>query len=122
MSAADWTTSFTTAIDTMDIEQLLPFFREDAVFTYGNNPPMEGHDGIRVGIGYFFQGIAGISHTVPNVVEGDGGELVVEFLTTYTRHDGNAVTLPGIGAFDFDDAHLIRDYRVYADVTPVFAP
>lgn len=116
-----WVASFTGAIDTRDVEQLVPFFAPDAAFTYGNNPPMVGHDGIRAGIGAFYAGIAGISHTVPFQHRPSDDTLAVEFLTTYTRLDGQAVTLPGLGVFELEDG-LIQNYRVYADVTPVFAP
>lgn len=117
----EWVAAFTAAIDARDVEQLVPFFAPDATFTYGNNPPMEGHDGIRAGIGAFYAGIAGIAHTVPFQHRPSDDVLAVEFVTTYTRLDGAAVTLPGLGVLELADG-LIRDYRVYADVTPVFAP
>lgn len=119
--SAEWVAAFTAAIDTRDVEKLVPFFAPDATFTYGNNPPMEGHEGIRAGIGAFYSGISGIAHTVPFQHRSSDGVLAVEFLTTYTRLDGGNVTLPGLGVFELADG-LIQDYRVYADVTPVFAP
>lgn len=117
----EWVSAFTAAIDTRDVEQLVPFFSSEASFTYGNNPPMQGHDGIRGGITAFYAGIAGIAHTVPFQHRPSDDVLAVEFVTTYTRLDGATVTLPGLGIVEFADG-LIRDYRVYADVTPVFAP
>ena len=117
----EWLAAFTAAIDTRDVEQLIPYFTPDASFTFGNNPPMQGHEGIRAGIGAFYSGIAGISHTVPHSLQPSPEVSVAEFVTTYTRLDGDPVTLPGLGVFELSDG-LIHTYRVYADVTPVFAP
>ena len=115
-----WLDRYTAAIDTMDVEQQLPFFTDDATFTFGNNPPMTGHDGIRAGIGAFFGGIHGIRHTVTHCWQPDDETVIVEFETTYIRLDDTKVTLNAGAVFRLRD-DKIADYRVYADVTPVFA-
>jgi ketosteroid isomerase-like protein len=119
--ALEWLGRFTKAIDTRDIDQLLAFFTHDAEFTYGNNPAMVGHDGIRAGIGAFFAGIQAISHEVVGGYGPAPSVIVAEFRTTYTRLDGVPVTLPGAGVLELDGDRA-RLYRVYADVAPVFAP
>ena len=121
VGSADWLSGFTQAIDTRDVDELLPYFAVDASFRYGNRPAMIGHDQIRDGIGAFYSGISGISHTAPHQCQPSDDVLVAEFLTDYRRLDGQVVTLPGMGVFEFKDG-LIQDYRVYADVMPVFAP
>lgn len=121
LDAHDWLSRFTKAIDTRDLDQLLAFFTPDAEFTYGNNPPMVGHDGIRAGIGAFFAGISAISHEVVGGYSPQESVIVAEFRTTYTRLDGVPVTLPGAGVLELDGERA-RLYRVYADVAPVFAP
>ena len=121
VDAHDWLGRFTKAIDTRDLDQLLAFFTPDAEFTYGNNPPMVGHDGIRAGIGAFFAGISAISHEVVGGWSPRESVIVAEFRTTYTRLDGVPVTLPGAGVLELDGERA-RLYRVYADVAPVFAP
>ena len=115
-----WLDRYTAAIDTMDVEQQLPFFTDDATFTFGNNPPMVGHDGIRAGINAFFGGIHGIRHTVTHCWQPDEDTVIVEFETTYIRLDDTKVTLNAGAVFRLRD-DKIADYRVYADVTPVFA-
>lgn len=123
MTAGDaraWLGVFTAAVDTRDLDRLVPFFTGDAEFTYGNNPAMVGHDGIRAGIGAFYAGIGGIAHEVVGCWSPQPDVVVAEFRTAYTRLDGATVTLPAMGVFELD-GDLIRRYRVYADVAPVFA-
>ncbi|WP_088315593.1 nuclear transport factor 2 family protein [Kineosporia sp. R_H_3] len=119
--ARQWLAGFTAAVDSRDLDRLVSFFTPDAEFTYGNNPAMVGHDGIRAGIGAFFAGISAISHEVVGSHSPDPSVVVAEFRTTYTRLDGVPVTLPGAGVLELD-GDRIRLYRVYADVAPVFAP
>lgn len=121
VDAREWLGRFTEAIDTRDLDRLLAFFTPDAEFTYGNNPAMVGHDGIRAGIGAFFAGIRAISHEVVGGHSPAPSVVVAEFRTTYTRLDGVPVTLPGAGVLELD-GDRVRLYRVYADVAPVFAP
>jgi limonene-1,2-epoxide hydrolase len=120
-SPREWVERFTSAVDTLDVDRILPFFAESATFTYGNNPPMVGVEGIRNGLEPFHAGIAGISHVLRDCFPSGPNVIVAEYEATYTRLDGRWVTLPGIGVFEIADG-LIQAYRVYADVAPVFAP
>ncbi|MFF1821648.1 hypothetical protein ACFVWG_30375 [Kribbella sp. NPDC058245] len=47
---------------------------------------------------------------------------IAETDVTYTGLDGKDVTVPAISIWDIDDAGLITDYRIFVDLTPVFAP
>ena len=47
--------------------------------------------------------------------------MIVEANVTYTRRDGQAVTLPVVTIYRTDANDLISDYRVYTDIAPVFA-
>ena len=40
---------------------------------------------------------------------------------TYTRKDGDTVTVPIVTIYHERDGGKIDDYRVYGDVAPVFA-
>jgi len=114
-------TRFIAAVDTLEIDRMIPFFGPNATFTYANNPPMVGHAGIRAGLEPIHASIAGISHVVRSCFPSGPSVIVAEYEATYTRLDGRAVTLPGIGVFEMSHG-LISAYRVYADVAPVFAP
>ncbi|MEV3927410.1 nuclear transport factor 2 family protein [Actinomadura coerulea] len=120
-SPHEWIERFISAVDTLDLDRILPFFAESATFTYGNNPPMVGVEGIHGGLQPFHDSIAGISHIVRNCFPSGPNVIVGEFVVTYTRLDGRSVTLPAVGVYELADG-LIQTYRVYADVAPVFAP
>ncbi|MHB9849066.1 nuclear transport factor 2 family protein [Streptomyces krungchingensis] len=121
VSRPPWLDDFTAAIDSMDVEKMLPFFASDAVFTFGNNPPMSGHADIRTSIGAFFRSVASLHHTVQSCWQPVSDVVVVEFLTTYTRLDSRQVKLAAGAVFRMSDER-IAEYRVYADLAPVFAP
>lgn len=118
--AREWLERFISAVDTLRVEEMLPFFAESATFTYGNNPAMVGADGIREGLEPFHASIAGLSHEVRNCYPSGPHVIVAEYSATYTRHDGRELTLPAAGVFELAGG-LIQAYRVYADVAPVFA-
>jgi len=74
----------------------------------------------RDGVGNEVAGIHGIRHTVTHCWQPDDGTVIVEFETTYIRLDDTKVTLNAGAVFRLR-VGKIADYRVYADVTPVFA-
>lgn len=118
-SRAAWLQQFLTSVDSMDTDRLAAHFAPDASFRFGNNQPMHGHGEIKAGIGAFFGAIKGIRHVVTARYEPSDGVLAAELRTTYTRLDGNQVTLDSLVVFDLA-ADLITGYRVYTDLAPLF--
>ncbi|MBT8080899.1 MAG: nuclear transport factor 2 family protein [Gammaproteobacteria bacterium] len=107
------------AIDARDGAAFAAFLTDDAVFRFGSAPPVEGRDAIRASVEAFFGSIAGLSHRVTTVVR-DGATLFCEGEVTYERHDGSTISLPFADVFDYE-GDLIRHYKIYMDVTPLFA-
>jgi len=105
-------------IDAMDTDGVLAFLAPDARFRFASSPEIRGHDAIREAFEGVYAAIAGVRHELLGSWRGDGS-LVVEGLTTYTRHDGSAVTVPFCDVFDFENG-LISGYRIYADLAPLF--
>ena len=66
-----------------------------------------------------FDSIRGLSHEI-NAVFGSGDTLFCEGETTYTRHDGSTVTVPFADVFEYD-GELIAEYKIYADIGPLYA-
>jgi hypothetical protein len=100
-----WLEALFGAIDASDAEGFVGYLTEDAVFCFGNAPPMRGRAAIEQGVRQFFATIGQSRH--------DG-------LVTYTRLDGSEVTLP------FADTLVLRgervaEYFIYVDVAPLFA-
>jgi hypothetical protein len=46
--------------------------------------------------------------------------VIVELAVEYTRKDGKMVTLPCANIFRMDGL-LVRDYRIFMDVSPIYA-
>ena len=108
------------SVDAMDTESFLGFLTEDCTFRFGSSPPVTGRDGIRATVDDFFSMFAGLRHDLHRVVADDNA-IVCEGEVTYIHHDGREVTVPFCNLFEAD-AGLISVYRIYIDLSPVFAP
>ena len=116
---ASITAALFRAIDARDSAAFASLLAEDAVFRFGSAPPVEGRDAIQASVEAFFGSIASLAHDVTRVVR-DGDSLFCEGEVTYERHDGSTITLPFADVLDYDD-NLIRHYKIYMDVAPLFA-
>ena len=106
-------------IDAMDTDGYLRFLTEDVKFRFGSMPEAVGQAAVRDGTATFFSAIKGIRHTLTGYWS-SGDTVMVRLEVEYTRHDGRQVTLPCANIFEVRGG-LIADYRIYMDVTPVFA-
>lgn len=111
--------SLFAAIDSKDTAAFLDFLAEDALFRFGSNPELCGHEAIRAGVDGFFASIAGSSHLMKNVLD-KGSTVVVEGDVTYTRHDTSELTLPFVNVFELD-GERIAHYKIYIDIAPLYA-
>ncbi len=107
------------AIDAQDARGFADFLTEDARFRFGSSPPVNGRDDIIEAVSAFFASLAGVNHVITAVAT-RGDMLFCEGETTYTRHDGKAVVVPFADVFEYD-GDRIADYRIYADLTPLYA-
>ncbi len=107
-------------VDGMDVTALALLFAEDATVVFGNSQPLVGINEIRTGTIAFFDTIAGLHHEVVNEWNAED-ETIVELKVTYDRKDGQQVTIPCVTIFHTDATGKIDAYRVYFDVTPIYA-
>lgn len=108
------------AVDTKDTQRFLGFLTPDATFRFGNGPTVSGRTAIGEAVARFFASIHALDHRLLATWK-DTDSLVCQGDVTYTRHDGSAVTLPFVNLFRLRDS-LIREYLIYIDATPLFAP
>jgi hypothetical protein len=109
------------AVDSLDPAAIVPLLAEDARMRFGNADPFVGHEAIIAGATAFFGAIRKIRHSV-HTVWTVGADTIAETDVTYTRHDGKDVTIPVVSIWRVDVDDRIEDYRVFYDVSPVFAP
>ena len=107
------------AIDAKDAKAFTGFLTEKASFRFGSSPAARGAAEIEAAVSEFFASLKGLSHVV-NAVVTKGDMLFCEGETTYTRHDGKDVVVPFADVFEYEN-EKIAEYRIYADLAPLFA-
>jgi hypothetical protein len=111
-------------VDAMDAAGLAALFTPDGSFRFGNAEPVVGRDAIERAVGGFFGTIRGLKHRILGVWDGTwehGVVRSVEAEVLYTRKDGSQTApLPVTSTMRFK-GDLIHDYRIFADVSPLFA-
>jgi ketosteroid isomerase-like protein len=107
-------------IDRMDADAWASYLAEDATMRFGNEPPVHGRQACRDALASFYELIDGLSHDIVEQWE-QGNATIVEANVTYTRKDGQRVTVPVVTIYRTSADDLIGDYRVFIDLAPVFA-
>jgi ketosteroid isomerase-like protein len=120
VTARPHTRDLFAVVDSMDVATIATLFAEDARVVFGNGQPFVGMEAIRTGLIAFFDTIAGLRHEIVKEYS-VAYDTIVEFKVTYDRKDGQRVTIPCATIFHFDAAGKIDTYRVYFDVTPIYA-
>jgi ketosteroid isomerase-like protein len=123
-SADDWLMGFFQLIDAMDADAAAQAFADDGTFRFGNAEPAVGREQVRDNISEFFAMIAALDHRITGVWSGDweqGEVKSVEAEAVYTRKDGSrTMPLPVTSTLRMR-AGLIQDYRIFMDISPLFA-
>ena len=115
----EWLSRLFETIDRMDIDGFVSFLGEEASFRFANAPVVYGRDNIRSVVSNLFSNIKGIRHAIEGIWEQDG-IVICEGEVTYMRHDGQERVLPFMNIFRMSGP-LIADYRIYMDISPLFA-
>ncbi|HYH87713.1 MAG TPA: nuclear transport factor 2 family protein [Solirubrobacteraceae bacterium] len=106
-------------IDSMAPERFTAHLAEDVTMRFGNADPVQGRDAVHDVWAGFCEGLDGVSHTGLRRWESGEG-TVAEADVTYTRKDGQTVTVPVVTIYREGDGG-IDDYRVFIDLAPLFA-
>lgn len=107
------------SVDRMDASGFASHFTEDGLFTFGNWPTVKGRDEIVNSVDGFFASIKALEHRVIETWNDEGAEIV-EVEVTYARHDDSRVDLTAACIFRVQ-GDLISDYRIYMDISPLYA-
>ena len=107
----DVVTRFCEAWSDGDLDALIAFFTDDAV--YHNIPldPVVGTDQIRATITGFTGGVESIEFRL-DAIAGDGGTVLTERVDIFTFPGGHRIELPVMGTFEVVDGQIAawRDY------------
>lgn len=106
-------------VDRMDAKAFASHLAEGCVLRFANADETVGRDAIEVAIAGFFGTIKGLSHQAVEEWNVDD-TTIVQLEVTYTRLDDRRVTLPAVTIYR-RGADLIDEYRIYVDLTPIYA-
>jgi ketosteroid isomerase-like protein len=113
------TTDLFRDIDRMDAKAFASHLSDECVLRYANADEVVGRDAIEAAIAGFFGTINGLTHNVLDEWSVDDA-TIIRFDVTYTRLDGGQVTVPAVTIYRRGE-ELIDDYRIFVDLTPVYA-
>ncbi len=120
MNDSKWVKQLFAAIDSKDADAFVRFLTEDAVFAFGNAPPVPGRAAIRDVLVAFFGSIRGLRHevtdtwTLPEVAVAIGQ-------VTYTRLDGSTLSVPFADVLKMEK-QLVCEYLIYVDASRLYSP
>lgn len=104
-----------------DLDEIVGYFTEDAIYHNIPMPPAEGRQAIREFIAGFMTGFDGIDFTVHRQIS-HGNLVMNERTDVMRRQDGLEVELPVMGVFEVRDGRISawRDYFDIGMVTAAF--
>jgi len=112
------------AVDALNATAFAERFAEDGTFRFGNAPAVVGRRQIEESVAGFFSTIGGLKHEIVGVWSGawEGGAVTsVETTVTYQRKDATVTDALPVTSTLRMRGDLIADFRVFADISPVFA-
>jgi ketosteroid isomerase-like protein len=110
-------------VDRKDAAGYAAAFVEDGWLRFGNNEPIVGRATIEAAIAGFFSAFQSLRHETTRTTS-TGNLLFLEARVTYTRHDGNVVSVPAMTVYEMAEtsgAPLARRCNIYVDLAPLFA-
>jgi ketosteroid isomerase-like protein len=118
-AAFEFVSEVCEAIDSKNEQRLARYLTENCTFVYANSDPVIGRANVAEVSKTFMALIAGIKHQLLDVWVSD--DVVISRLdVTYTRKDGSALKVPAVTIWRLREKQ-INDYRIYIDVSPLFA-
>lgn len=116
---SDWIEEYFADVDGMNLDPWLDPHTDDAVVCINSSPPAEGKEAMREKIGGFWSMLDGLSHETISRRE-DGDTVILESNVTYTRKDGQEVTVKTASLLHRRGDKVDR-LAFYNDPTPIFA-
>ncbi len=119
--AYTWYLGYLVAIDDKNIVKYGTYLADDCIMIQNNQEPVRGKTVILAGLAKYWQAFRNLEHELLNIY-GNDSAFALEALNHYERHDGGKVTVRAVALTDRDEKGLVKHFRFYTDVTPVFAP
>jgi ketosteroid isomerase-like protein len=110
------------AIDRGDLDTVGGILADNAEIFFGNTGPIHGRQAFAELYAQFMGTIAAVRHELHELWQAreDAAVWIARLTVHYRTKGGSAVSLPCCNVFRFR-GDVISEYRVYMDITPVFA-
>ena len=118
-SVRPWCEQLFSTIDAKDSRGFAEYLTADALFRFGNAPPVTGTVQIVRALDQFYAGIAALKHDLSDVWSLPE-HRICRGTVHYTRLDGAEVSAPFCNVFTMDHERVSR-YEIYLDPTGLFA-
>lgn len=105
--------------ESMNLDNFVKFFTDDALYQFGNSPIVYGPEGIKQPSRDFLQKVEGVHHHLKNIWEVADNQIVVEMEVTYIRQDGKVFTLPCCDIIRLD-SDKVQAMQIFMDISPVY--
>ena len=115
-------TAIFDAIDHGDLDTVSSILADDVQIFFANTGPFLGKQAFAELHAQFMGTIAAVRHELHELWQAseDAAVFIARLTVHYQTKDGNWVSLPCCNVFRFH-GDMIVEYRVYLDITPVFA-
>jgi limonene-1,2-epoxide hydrolase len=114
MKPAQIVTDFCNAIPRRNVDELLAFFSDDAVYHNIPLPPVQGHAAIGATLKGFLEPATAAEFEV-RALAADGRVVLTERVDRFTIN-GKSIALPVMGTFEIDAQGKISAWRDYFDL------
>ena len=104
--------------ESMNLDNFVQFFTDDALYQFGNSPIVYGPEGIREPSLDFLKKVEGLHHHIKNIWDIEDNGMLVEMEVTYIRHNGQVFTLPCCDIIRFK-GDKVQEMRIFMDISPV---
>jgi ketosteroid isomerase-like protein len=110
------------ATDQGELAGVTSYLQDDVVVVLANREPIQGAEAYAELYGQVAGMLAGLRHEILDIWSAaeDPSVWIVRMTVHYTRTDGPTVSLPCCNVLRFTEGR-VSDYRVFMDMTPVFA-
>lgn len=120
----DWYQRYLAALDAYDVDAYCAYLSPDVVVRFGNDPPLEGIDVVREGLGEFWGSVTAMGYRLrhePLNIYGDDRRFVLEALNHYDGADGRRVTVRATAWTDRGDDGAVVSVRLYQDLSALYS-
>jgi len=116
----DWAAAFFRDADMLHLPTLMNWFADDIDLRLANMPPIIGREGAEAAFSQFWATLNGMSHKREQLVS-EGDCVFQGSIVTYTRLDGNKVSMPVASHLRLTAGGRLNRLWIYIDLAPLFA-